>query len=70
MARVVSAGWGVDVGSVFMGRRWKKGLYLGSELPDEHPRVKAGVPLHGANLIPGDDVLPDIRRTVLETSIR
>ena len=49
-----------------MGRRWKKGLYLGSELPDEHPRVKAGVPLHGANLIPSDAVLPDFRRAVLE----
>jgi len=41
-------------------------LYLGTELPDEHPRVKAGVPLHGANLIPTDAVLPDFRRTVLE----
>ena len=28
--------------------------------------MKADVPLHGANLIPNDDVLPDFRRTVLE----
>ena len=49
-----------------MAKTWKEGLYLGTELPDEHPRVKAGVPLHGANLIPDDDVLPDFRRTVLE----
>jgi isopenicillin N synthase-like dioxygenase len=28
--------------------------------------VKAGVPLHGANLTPDDAVLPDFRRTVLE----
>ena len=27
---------------------WKEGLYLGTELPEAHPRVKAGVPLHGA----------------------
>ncbi len=42
------------------------GLYLGTELPDEHPRVRAGVPLHGANLMPDDKVLPGFRRTVLE----
>lgn len=30
----------------------KEGLYLGVELPDDDPRVRAGVPLHGANLFP------------------
>jgi len=30
----------------------KEGLYFGSELPAEDPRVKAGWPLHGANLWP------------------
>ncbi|ACY14189.1 isopenicillin N synthase family dioxygenase [Haliangium ochraceum] len=30
----------------------KEGLYLGTELPAEHPRVRAGWPLHGANLWP------------------
>ena len=31
---------------------WKEGLYLGSELGPEHPRVRAGTSLHGANLWP------------------
>ncbi|HYJ99887.1 MAG TPA: 2-oxoglutarate and iron-dependent oxygenase domain-containing protein [Burkholderiaceae bacterium] len=31
---------------------WKEGLYLGSELPPDHPRVRDGVILHGANLWP------------------
>ena len=30
----------------------KEGLYLGTELAAEHPRVRAGLPLHGANLWP------------------
>ncbi len=60
-------GWFPLGGELTSGRPdWKEGLYLGTELPDEHPRVKASVPLHGANLTPGDDVLPDFRRTVLE----
>ena len=41
----------------------KEGLYFGAELPPEHPKVKAGVPLHGANLFPP---LPGFRETVLE----
>src|SRR5207342_2915853 len=28
----------------------KEGLYLGSELAADHPRVRAGTPMHGANL--------------------
>jgi len=31
---------------------WKEGLYLGTELPAEHPRVRAGMPVHGPNLFP------------------
>ena len=28
----------------------KEGIYFGTELPPDHPRVRAGLPLHGANL--------------------
>jgi len=41
---------------------WKEGLYLGSELPDEHPLVRARTPLHGRNLFPD---LPGFRETLL-----
>lgn len=41
---------------------WKEGLYLGSELPDDHPRVRAGTLLHGPNLWPAID---GFRETVL-----
>lgn len=42
----------------------KEGLYFGSELPAEHPRVETGWPLHGANLWPGD--IPELRRSVTD----
>ncbi len=45
---------------------WKEGLYLGTELEDTHPRVRAGVPLHRPNLVPGDDVLPGFRGAILD----
>ncbi|MGM9485525.1 isopenicillin N synthase family dioxygenase [Roseateles sp. NT4] len=41
---------------------WKEGLYLGSELPPDHPLVQAGTPLHGPNLWPDT---PGLRETVL-----
>ncbi len=41
---------------------WKEGLYLGSELGPEHPRVRAGTILHGANLWPA---MNGFRDTVL-----
>ncbi|HEX6707455.1 MAG TPA: 2OG-Fe(II) oxygenase family protein [Albitalea sp.] len=41
---------------------WKEGLYLGRELPPEHPRVRAGTILHGANLWPD---IAGFRETVL-----
>ena len=31
----------------------KEGLYFGAELGPDDPRVRAGRPLHGANLFPG-----------------
>jgi isopenicillin N synthase-like dioxygenase len=37
----------------------KEGLYLGTELGREHPRVQAGWPLHGANLWPAE--VPELR---------
>jgi isopenicillin N synthase-like dioxygenase len=30
----------------------KEGLYFGTELDDNHPRVRAGTPMHGRNLFP------------------
>jgi len=41
----------------------KEGLYLGTELPPEHPLVRARTPMHGPNLFPN---LPGFRETVLE----
>ena len=58
-------GWFPLGGELTSGRPdWKEGLYLGSDLGDDHPRVRAGMPLHGPNLVPGDDVLPGFRRTI------
>jgi isopenicillin N synthase-like dioxygenase len=37
----------------------KEGLYLGTDLPPGDPRVRAGVPMHGANLWPED--VPELR---------
>jgi isopenicillin N synthase-like dioxygenase len=40
----------------------KEGLYLGTELGPEHPSVRAGTPLHGANLWPTE--VPELRPAV------
>ena len=42
----------------------KEGIYFGSELGHDHPRVRAGVPLHGPNLFPERPA--DLRDVVLE----
>jgi isopenicillin N synthase-like dioxygenase len=42
----------------------KEGIYFGTELPAGDPRVRAGLPLHGANLFPRQ--VPDLRDAVLE----
>jgi len=41
----------------------KEGLYLGTELPADHPRVRAGTPVHGPNLFPA---IEGFRGTVLD----
>jgi isopenicillin N synthase-like dioxygenase len=42
----------------------KQGVYFGAELKPDHPRVRAGVPLHGANLFPRE--VPELRGAVLD----
>jgi isopenicillin N synthase-like dioxygenase len=42
----------------------KEGIYFGAELPDDDPRVRAGLPLHGPNLFPDEPA--GLRVTVLE----
>jgi isopenicillin N synthase-like dioxygenase len=42
----------------------KEGLYLGTELGPDDPRVQAGMPLHGPNLFPAQ--VPGLRTAVLE----
>ena len=41
----------------------KEGIYFGTELGADDPRVQAGVPLHGANLFPAEPA--ELRPTVL-----
>jgi isopenicillin N synthase-like dioxygenase len=41
----------------------KEGVYFGTELAADDPRVRAGVPLHGPNLFPHQ--VPDLREAVL-----
>ncbi len=37
----------------------KEGIYLGTDLPADHARVRAGTPMHGANLWP--DEVPELK---------
>ena len=41
----------------------KEGLYLGTELGPDHPRVRARLPMHGANLWPAEQ--PELKPAVL-----
>lgn len=43
---------------------WKEGIYIGTDLSVDHPRVRAGVPLHGPNLLPPEDLLPGFIATI------
>lgn len=42
----------------------KEGLYFGEELGPDDPRVKAGLPLHGANQFP--EAVPELRGLVMD----
>jgi len=42
----------------------KEGIYFGAELPEDHPLVRLGTPLHGPNLFPSH--MPEFRETVLQ----
>jgi isopenicillin N synthase-like dioxygenase len=42
----------------------KEGVYFGVELPADDPKVRAGLPLHGANLFPAQ--VPELRKAVLD----
>ena len=42
----------------------KEGIYFGSQLSEDDPRVRAGLPLHGPNLFPAG--IPGFADTVLE----
>ncbi|MCT9812095.1 isopenicillin N synthase family oxygenase [Acidovorax sp. Be4] len=45
---------------------WKQGLYLGTELPADHPLVLAKTPVHGPNLFPDLPELAGFKETILE----
>ena len=48
-------GWFPVGGELTSGRPDRKeGVYFGTELPSDHPRVAAGTPLHGPNLFPDE----------------
>lgn len=60
-------GWFPLGGELTAGRPdWKEGLYLGTELGPDDPRVRVGTPLHGSNLLPSDDTLSGFRTTIDE----
>ena len=42
----------------------KEGIYFGAELGADHPMVKAGTPMYGANLFPSS--VPELRDVVLD----
>jgi polar amino acid transport system ATP-binding protein len=42
---------------------WKEGLYLGTELPDDHAAVRARTPVHGRNLFPD---VPGFKSAILD----
>ncbi len=64
-AGVAWRGWFPVGGELTSGRPdLKEGLYFGAEHAPDDPRVRAGVPLHGANQFPVE--VPELRPAVLE----
>ena len=58
-------GWFPLGGELTSGRPdGKEGCYFGAELGPDDPRVRRGLPLHGANLFPAE--LPELRTAVLD----
>ncbi len=56
-------GWFPLGGELTSGRPdEKEGIYFGTDLPGEHPRVRAGTPMHGRNLYPKEPA--DLRDAV------
>lgn len=45
---------------------WKEGLYLGTELAEDHPLVVAGTPVHGRNLFPDVPEAQGLRQAILD----
>jgi isopenicillin N synthase-like dioxygenase len=57
-------GWFPLGGELTSGRPdTKEGWYFGAELGADHPRVRAGTPLHGPNVFPAE--LPELRPVLL-----
>ena len=55
-------GWFPLGGELTSGRPdWKEGLYFGTELGDDHPRVRRRRAAARREPVPGDDVLPGFR---------
>ncbi len=58
-------GWFPLGGELTSGRPdGKEGCYFGAELGPDDPRVRRGLPLHGANLFPAE--VPELRTAVLD----
>ena len=44
----------------------KEGLYLGAELPADHPAVRLKIPLHGQNQFPQEEEIPNFKNSVIK----
>ncbi|KAL9644959.1 hypothetical protein ABK040_004452 [Willaertia magna] len=54
-------------GELTYGKKdWKEGYYFSSELDENHPSVKKGLPMHGLNQWPDENDFPEFKETVLK----